>query len=162
MTIKSYKLWVDKILKIAWHGGSTEASVKKEVSWNIEETTVESAKLRISGRASGSTEVFLYMNGQDIVRIGWGIIDDMKVKESTNDVIGLLINGNNNFEVRFCKIGLWPFDVSIIFTLELVITYSGEEPEVKPWYEKFAVPLGVGIISTVVGGLVIGKVTGGK
>lgn len=151
MATKSFKIWTDKILKIPWHGGSTDDAVKKEVSWDAEKTVIDGAELRLSARASGNTQIYIYMNGNEIVNIRWAPVDDMQVKGAVEDVSGVLINGGNNFEVRFDKLTLWPFDVSITFTLELIITFSGEEPDVKPWYEKYVIPMSIALGSTMVG-----------
>ena len=155
MPTNSYLIWTNKLLKIPWWGGSTNDAITKAIEWDEAKTNIETANLLFSGRASGITQIYLYMKNDEQIHIIWDVADDMQLREATVDVSGLLINGNNRFDINFDKLRLWPFDVSITFSVEVIITYNGEKPSVTPWYEKYVVPVAIAFGTSVLGGMAV-------
>lgn len=150
--MKEYYIWRDKTLHIPWYGSSTEDEVKKDISWKEGETTILGLDIDVSARANGRTNLDFHLNGSLLVHFHWEIWEDMAVKTWRGDAVGKLVNGLNIFEAVYYKDPAHPFDVSSTFTLTAILNYEGKEVTVKPWWERYLIPLAIGS-TVVVGGI---------
>lgn len=157
MATKSYVIWRDKKLDIGWAAGRKDDIVRKSITWNPAYTTISGVTLSLLARANGRTNLSIYINENEAIHFHWELWEDLATKSETVDVTGNLINGENVFRASFFKDPAHPFYVYTIFSVTLVVTYEGEEPEVEPpwltYLKKYGVPAAIGV-----GGLTVGAV----
>ena len=155
MNVKEYPVWLNKKLEIPFYGGSAGDTVKKDITWNENKTRIVSARMDVEAKASARTNLDIYLNYSEVVHFHWELWEEGASKTFSGDVTALIKNGTNVFQADFYKDPVNPFGVGATFTVTVLIEYEGEEPSVRPWYERWVVPIAVGSAIALIGGTAI-------
>jgi len=150
MPTKSYMFFEEyRIIHHAWQWWYDHWNTKKnKISWDVNKTTITRAELRMSVWTQFMCYSYVYFNQEQVLRCAADFSD--VTCEITVDVTNLLINGSNEVKALLKAPILIPLEKSSVFTVELIITYEGDEPKVATW-EDYLVPiaLGAGTILTL-------------
>jgi len=150
---KSYYAFKNYELKIGWSPLETQvsASRKVDIKWDEDSTTILDAKLFVEAEPDGgSAGLKLHMNSENVFETIWQPWEDNKRGDTVN-VMGLLVNGSNKFDVTIWKHPLpYPFERKVVVTAYVAITYEGKEPSVTPIDWKYY----------LAGGLALGGIAG--
>lgn len=164
LTINTYPYWQDHWLELFWYSPSGTVAKKtryRSVTWDPANTSILSAKLHGRIFADAGTTGQIYFNGE---LTHWCDSRSMGNTIDTEvDVIGLLRNGQNGVTIELTKfLGVVPQVGQ--FSAELVLEFSGEEPDVPPPQEEdwWRIPLymGLGIGGLAVVLFMIGQLRG--
>jgi len=159
MVVKTYKIFENREVKLPWYGSKDVINLVKNIDWNENDTTIISAKVRLTIKPSRSyVKAWAELNYIEIGRFTWSILDDL-FKSDEFDVIGVITNGSNYFSVTVAKEFANVDAVSFMISEDVVITYEGTEPTVKTDWRKYleigAIALGAIAATTTVAGAII-------
>lgn len=148
MPSKTYKIFENREVKIPWNWAKNSISIAKNITWNEKSTTITSAKLRFSADPnSGYVKASVEHNYSEVGRFTWGIGDSTS-KSDEFDVVGVLINGSNYFKAVVAKEFANLATIKFIVSITVVITYEGDEPEIKADWQKYLEYAAIGIGAT--------------
>jgi len=141
-----YPIWTNAKISLGWLDGTKALSKRIPISWNQEETTIESAVLVVSAKNEsvyGTTVMRLFLNGNKIIDYSFwfsGLYTDRL------DVSAFLLNGPNQFDVDFTKNPVINPGAELTLTVTMELTYEGDQPLPPPpeWPEWWPlVPIGI-------------------
>ena len=104
------------------------------ITWDENKTMISSSRLVISATAKQDPmDMWVKFNGTKLRRFLW----EEGAKGKQSDVIDVsIINGSNLLEVYACKMYPWLGVASIDVKAHIEITYTGEDPQSKTWWES--------------------------
>ena len=110
-----------------WVGGIAS------ITWDPTKTTISSSRLVISATARNDPmDMWASFNKTSLRRFLWG----EGAKGEQSDVFDVsIINGTNLLEVYACKLYPWLGVASIDVKAYVEITYTGDPPQGKSWWE---------------------------
>jgi len=152
MVIKTYKIFENKEVKLPWYGAKDVLNLVKNIDWDENNTTIISAKLRLTVKPSGDyVKVWTELNYMEVGRLTWGLFDDA-YKSDEFDVVGVLVNGSNYFSITVAKEFGNVDAVSFMVSENIVVTYEGDEPTVKTDWRKYLElgAIGLGVVAATV------------
>jgi len=145
---KSYKIFENKKIHVPPLWSKNGASVTKAITWDEGSTTITSARLRFTVDPNvGHVKAWVELNYAEIGRFTW-ILGDHSPKSEEFDIIGNLVNGSN-----FCKIvGAKEFgnisDIIFYMSVDVILTYEGDDPDIKPDWQKYLEYTAIGVGTT--------------
>jgi len=144
---KSYRFYKSESIVLAAFGyGEAHKSKTLAVEWD-KDTTITNAKLYGKIHAAGGTEGTIIFNGTPVVYCN-ALLGEATVEDYV-DVTSYLVNGDNTVYITLGRPVIGTEKVGY-FWATLIITYEGEEPEVKPSWEKYLMPA-LAVASVVIG-----------
>lgn len=149
MPIKSYAFFDNYRLRVPIWSGGASADVKQDVTWEEDKTIINSATLRMKIFASGGTQGRISLNGRELAFCD-ATFADAKIAPEL-DIKGILINGNNVVLIELWKNPYLPLEKIGDFSAELILNYTGVDPKVKPWWQKYLIPTAIGVSCLIVG-----------
>lgn len=148
MSTKTYKIFENREIKLPWNWSKDAVSIAKNIVWDEKVTKIISARLRLTIKPSaGYVKAWTELNYVEIGRFSW-ILGDNSVRSDEFDIVGVLVNGSNYFKVVVAKEFANISGITFVVSEEVVITYEGKEPEVKPSWQKYLEYGAIGIITT--------------
>lgn len=158
MATKTYKIFENREVKLPWNWSRDGISLAKNIVWNEKDTVINSAKLRLTIKpSSGYVKAWTELNYMEVGRFNWSLGDN-SLRSDEFDVVGVLVNGSNYFKVIVAKEFANASGVTFVVSEEVILTYEGKEPEVKPNWQKYLEYGAIGIIATGAVTTVAGKV----
>jgi len=134
---KTFKIFENREIKVPPLWSKNGISISKSITWNEKDTTITSAKLRLTIKPSmGYVKAWTELNYNEIGRFSW-ILGDNSVRSEEFDIIGVLINGSNYFKVIVAKEFGNFFEIVFVVSVTVVITYEGKDPDIKPSWQKY-------------------------
>ena len=126
----SEPVWTSGRIDLGWLDGTKSLTANKRVTWDPAKTSLESAQLAVSAYSEtpyGSTEMKIYLNGQEIMTKFW---DFSGPHIATADILSQVANGPNAFVVTYAKNPVINLEAHLTITATLEYAFSGEEPDV--------------------------------
>ena len=152
MATKTYKIFENREVKLPWNWSKNSISVSKSITWDEKNTTITSAKLRFTiDPNAGYVKAWVEHNYSEIGRFIWALGDSTPRSEEF-DIVGVLINGSNYFKVVVAKEFGNLATVKFVVSVTVVITYEGDEPDIKPDWQKYLeyAAIGAGTVAAVI------------
>jgi len=143
---KTFKIFENREVKVPWNWSKNSISVSKNITWDEKDTTIISAGLRFTvDPSSGHVKAWVEHNYNEIGRFNW-ILGDATPRSEEFDIVGVLSNGSNYFKVVVAKEFGNLATVKFVVSVTVVITYEGEDPIIKPDWQKYLEYLAYGSV----------------
>lgn len=149
---KAYPIAYEERIELGWFEGSKKNTYRIPVVWNERYTDVLNAQTDFIVKPDETVMgARLYMSSSRISELLWVFGESPELKSDTRDVTGRLRNGENIFEIECFKSSAIHFPpVGFTVSANIVVTYKGDEPGVKPW-EEYIVPAVAGVGTFIFG-----------